>query len=79
MLFLNNLIPWAFDTYLRNILNAYFPYLLLFNRQIEVHIQIGNLKVSLVNEISVDVNKCLYSKLFSFNFNFSTNSFEFFL
>ena len=59
MLFLNNLIPWAFDTYLRHILYAHFTNLLLFNRQIKVNIQIGNLKVSLVNEISVDVNKSL--------------------
>ena len=59
MLFLYNLITWAFDTYLRHILNTNFSYLLLFNRQIKVNIQIGNSKISCTKDFLVDVGKTL--------------------
>ena len=56
---MHNLITRTSETYFRNILNAYFPYLLLINCQIEVHIQIVDLKVSLIKILSVEVYKSL--------------------
>ena len=59
MLFLHKLVTRTSETYFRNIPKANFPNLLLFNRQIEVHIQIGYLKVSLAKEFLVEVKKSL--------------------
>ena len=56
---MHNLITRTSETYFRNILNAYFPYLLLINCQIKVHIQIVDLKVSLRKILSVEVYKSL--------------------
>ena len=59
MLFLHKLVTWTSETYLRNISNAEFTNLLLFNCQIEVHGQIVHLNVSLAKEFLVEVKKSL--------------------